>query len=711
MIDNRWSAVKCRQAVLRKGSRKQQQPAADAGPPKLAPKPVAPSDVFASVHLAQCLQKRKRDGGKEERGTARLTRRLVAPQPTAVLQTALERRTSEVVGGEQSSVGRAQDVFNAAAAAANARLVTQMPPPPPRPLPRHAWDWDCGYCGKRVFGSRVAPSLGASIYIHICSNCNRPRQHCNRPRPGYERQARGEHERLQKRRRKAERQERRGREWSSSQPSERSGGSRGQASHTSKATSQFTLHETGHLKQREGERAIVRRELQSCLKHGRVRRTGGDKWEVEYNGLTLVTNDNRKIGVTAYWTGGGRRPDWAEKMEVKKQEDEQLLLQGSTSVFFPFDLTEDRLPPLPESPRGTPRSELGSISHASPRSEPESPRSAAPSEGVEAADNRGFDDAAEAPEQPGRCLRAAPTVLGDTECHVPLEQVTYEDWDQLGWAPSVVYPADIPPAVFAAAAEDEEAEGDEARVPGKMSGWLAPLVRSASREPSHSRGTGGGGGSRSSGGGWPGTAVAEETMWWRDGAGGGSDELRFKPGLVGAIFLTNQSNEEECLCRGRFGLPNRHVPRQAAIIRDIDAAPESTLIFLYNFQQRKMGGVFVAAGRAGFPLHADAWTHADPRPGTDPRPDTRRRKTGRTGFSAQACSRSVAVPTCNRSHTILQPHAHLAPCLHAQLPVAWHGARRGLPQLPLDRFRHLLRYEGSSTHFEQVLDETQVHSK
>ena len=62
-------------------------------------------------------------------------------------------------------------------------------------------------------------------------------------------------------------------------------------------------------------------------------------------------------------------------------------------------------------------------------------------------------------------------MLGETECHVPLEQVTYEDWDHQGWAPSVAYPADIPPAVFAAAAEDEEAEGDEAGVPGKMSGW------------------------------------------------------------------------------------------------------------------------------------------------------------------------------------------------------------------------------------------------
>ena len=62
-------------------------------------------------------------------------------------------------------------------------------------------------------------------------------------------------------------------------------------------------------------------------------------------------------------------------------------------------------------------------------------------------------------------------MLGETECHVPLEQVTYEDWDHQGWAPSVAYPADIPPAVFAAAAEDAEAEGDEAGVPGKMSGW------------------------------------------------------------------------------------------------------------------------------------------------------------------------------------------------------------------------------------------------
>ena len=39
-----------------------------------------------------------------------------------MLQSALERKTSEVVGGEPPSVGRAQDFFNAAATAANASI-------------------------------------------------------------------------------------------------------------------------------------------------------------------------------------------------------------------------------------------------------------------------------------------------------------------------------------------------------------------------------------------------------------------------------------------------------------------------------------------------------------------------------------------------------------------------------------------------------------
>ena len=61
------------------------------------------------------------------------------------------------------------------------------------------------------------------------------------------------------------------------------------------------------------------------------------------------------------------------------------------------------------------------------------------------------------------------------------------------------------------------------------------------------------------------------------------------------------------------------------MVRGISAASKRMLLFLYNFQQRKMLGVFVAAGRAGFPLHEDAWRHG---------------KGGRTDFPAQACNRS-----------------------------------------------------------------------
>ena len=50
----------------------------------------------------------------------------------------------------------------------------------------------------------------------------------------------------------------------------------------------MTLQSTIHLRQREDERAIVRRKLQACLKHGRARRMGGDRWEIEHDGVTLV---------------------------------------------------------------------------------------------------------------------------------------------------------------------------------------------------------------------------------------------------------------------------------------------------------------------------------------------------------------------------------------------------------------------------------------
>lgn len=76
----------------------------------------------------------------------------------------------------------------------------------------------------------------------------------------------------------------------------------------------------------------------------------------------------------------------------------------------------------------------------------------------------------------------------------------------------------------------------------------------------------------------------------------------FAPQLRGSIFLTNSANQGECLRRGLFGLPSG----QAKLLRQIDAARDRTLLFLFNFQKRRLLGAFIATGPAGFPLEASA---------------------------------------------------------------------------------------------------------
>ena len=77
----------------------------------------------------------------------------------------------------------------------------------------------------------------------------------------------------------------------------------------------------------------------------------------------------------------------------------------------------------------------------------------------------------------------------------------------------------------------------------------------------------------------------------------------FAPQLRGCIFLTSSANQGECLRRGIFGLPHG----QAGLLRQIDAARDRTLLFLFNFQRRQLLGAFIASGPAGFPLEASAW--------------------------------------------------------------------------------------------------------
>ena len=89
-------------------------------------------------------------------------------------------------------------------------------------------------------------------------------------------------------------------------------------------------------------------------------------------------------------------------------------------------------------------------------------------EGEESADDRDSDDEAEALEQQDGCPR-----VGATEDDTESGQ-RYAPWDTVGWQPTVSYQSyqsNSDAAPFAAAAEDEEAEGEEGHEPRRMSGW------------------------------------------------------------------------------------------------------------------------------------------------------------------------------------------------------------------------------------------------
>ena len=401
-------------------------------------------------------------------------------------------------------------------------------PPPPRPPPkRPEWrrgDWWCDNerCRAHVFADKLA-----------CFRCGRPRR-------GYEAEAQRsrEYEAWQQRHASPAR--------SASQPSERS----------SKATSQYTLGHTGHSRQRCVERDIVLRQLQRCLKHGRARRTGRDAWSIEYEGVSLITDDQRKIAITAFWTGRGLAPAWMASLPREP---------GNTQLMM--DLDED--------------SGDGGGGGRGAGAPPASPSASRDSRAGD-----GWSDSGSI----GGFSRAGSISRAGAE---PMAEVARSLW----W------------------------RGDEGAAAAAEAGGAAETARVG-------------------------------------GNGSAAGPLCFAAGLSGAIFLTNTPNERECLDRGLFGLPRG----QERLLRQIDGARGTTLLFLFNFQTRNLLGTFVASGPAGFPLQADAWAHG-----------------------------GVATP------------------FPSQLPVAWHGRR--LPRLHERAFAHVVRYLGGNCdrrQFELALSEGQV---
>ena len=118
----------------------------------------------------------------------------------------------------------------------------------------------------------------------------------------------------------------------------------------SQPTSDFSYHSTAHSRQRAEERELLRRQLQACIKHGRCTLEGANKFRFVHDGITLITDQSKKIGITAFRgssSGGG----------------ELHLMYGQ----WPFDLERPAHEPPPETPR-SPYSSSGRDSRSGSRS-------------------------------------------------------------------------------------------------------------------------------------------------------------------------------------------------------------------------------------------------------------------------------------------------------------------------------------------------------
>lgn len=69
----------------------------------------------------------------------------------------------------------------------------------------------------------------------------------------------------------------------------------------------------------------------------------------------------------------------------------------------------------------------------------------------------------------------------------------------------------------------------------------------------------------------------------------------------GAIFMCNRKTKQECLRRGLFGLP----PSQARFVQKIKSG---MILFLFEYEERKLFGVFEAASDGGIGIVPDAFS-------------------------------------------------------------------------------------------------------
>lgn len=68
----------------------------------------------------------------------------------------------------------------------------------------------------------------------------------------------------------------------------------------SKKTSLITILSSEHGRLRREQRDIDKRDLQKALKHGTRERAWGQRWKVEYDGISFITDPSTRREVTAF---------------------------------------------------------------------------------------------------------------------------------------------------------------------------------------------------------------------------------------------------------------------------------------------------------------------------------------------------------------------------------------------------------------------------
>jgi hypothetical protein len=67
-----------------------------------------------------------------------------------------------------------------------------------------------------------------------------------------------------------------------------------------KDTSLITILSSHHGRLRREQRDIDKRDLQKAFKHGTKHKAWGQRWLVEYDGITFITDSTMRREVTAY---------------------------------------------------------------------------------------------------------------------------------------------------------------------------------------------------------------------------------------------------------------------------------------------------------------------------------------------------------------------------------------------------------------------------